>query len=153
MRFSRDEMSLRYGTDDAPAPATTVDQGKAIEIIAGVKPADASKNVELLYRINSRPIGKSIKATFLRGRMSSAREWRGTCTGMTLSPAFCRIGITLLHEDPSTYVPWTRTIFMFVAFVDLVMLVGPGDCISVLFCCCALTNPDCVTLKVRHTTN
>ena len=38
---------------------------EAIEIIAGVKPADASKNVELLYRINSRPIGKSIKATFL----------------------------------------------------------------------------------------
>ena len=61
----------------------------------------------------------------LRLAMSSAREWRGTCTGMTLSPPFCRIGITLPHEDPSTYVPWTRTIFMFVEFVVLVVLVVP----------------------------
>ncbi|MGC1927697.1 MAG: hypothetical protein WA667_01875, partial [Candidatus Nitrosopolaris sp.] len=32
---------------------------------------------------------------------SSAREWRGSCTAITLCPAFCRIGITLLHIDPS----------------------------------------------------
>jgi len=41
----------------------------------------------------------------------------------------------LLHEDPSTYVPWTKTIFIFVVFVVEVMLVVPWDCINVLFCC------------------
>jgi hypothetical protein len=37
------------------------------------------------------------------------------------------MGITLLHEEPSTPVPWTRTIFMFVAFVvvGVVMLGVP----------------------------
>jgi hypothetical protein len=48
---------------------------------------------------------------------SSAIEWRGNCTAITLCPAFYRMEITLLHEDPSTQVPWTRTIFTFVAFV------------------------------------
>jgi hypothetical protein len=35
----------------------------------------------------------------------------------------CRMGITLLHEDPSTQVPWTRTIFilLFVVFVVVVV--------------------------------
>jgi hypothetical protein len=33
------------------------------------------------------------------------------------------MGITLLHEDPSTQVPWTRTIFilLFVVFVVVVV--------------------------------
>ena len=31
--------------------------------------------------------------------ISSAREWRGSCTAITLWPAFSRIEITLLHED------------------------------------------------------
>ena len=35
----------------------------------------------------------------------------------------CRMGITLLHEDPSTQVPWTRTIFTFVVFVVVVVVV------------------------------
>jgi hypothetical protein len=44
---------------------------------------------------------------------------------------------------------------MFVAFVVVVVMLGvPWDCISVLlFCCCALTNPECAILNVRHTTN
>src|SRR6476661_6285735 len=88
---------------------------------------------------------------------SSDREWRGSCTAITLCPAFCRMGITLLHEEPSTPVPWTRTIFMFVAFVVVVVMRDvPWDRINVLLlfcCCCTLTIPECAILNVRHTTN
>jgi hypothetical protein len=53
-------------------------------------------------------------------------------------PAFSRIVITLLHEEPSAQNPWTRTIF--VAFVA--MLFTPVGWINVLFW--ALARPECV---------
>jgi hypothetical protein len=49
--------------------------------------------------------------------ISSASEWRASYTAITLYPAFCRIGITLLHEEnPSAHVPWTRMI-LYIIFV------------------------------------
>jgi len=36
---------------------------------------------------------------------SSAREWRGSCTAITLCPAAVRIGITLFHPNPSAHAP------------------------------------------------
>jgi hypothetical protein len=36
---------------------------------------------------------------------SSDREWVGSCTAITLCPASLRIGICLLHPDPSAHPP------------------------------------------------
>jgi hypothetical protein len=47
-----------------------------------------------------------------------------------LCPAFSKVGITLLHEDPSAHKPWTKTIF--VAFVVAISCT-PWGCINVLF--------------------
>jgi hypothetical protein len=66
---------------------------------------------------------------------SSARKWRGSSTAITLCPASCRKGITLLHEDASPHKPWTKTMLIFVAFV-IVLLIPVGS-IEVLFCALA----------------
>ncbi|HZL23998.1 MAG TPA: hypothetical protein VFC05_11780 [Nitrososphaeraceae archaeon] len=76
---------------------------------------------------------------------------RGICTAITWCPASFRIGITLLHEEPSAHAPWTRTILV-VFFVKLCI---PWDCVKVLFS--GLAKPENVgdvkiTIKVivRH---
>jgi len=66
MRFVHEGMSLWYGTEDTPAPTSTVKQGNVIEIVIAVQPADASNEVQLLYRINKGAIEKPIAAKFLR---------------------------------------------------------------------------------------
>src|SRR5215472_4440107 len=62
---------------------------------------------------------------------SSAAECRGSCTAITLCPASCRIGITLLQEDASAHKPWTKTMLIFVAFVIVFFI--PVGSIVVLF--------------------
>jgi hypothetical protein len=57
------------------------------------------------------------------------------------------MGITLLHEDPSTQSPWTRIIFTFVAFVVAMLSDVPWGWIDALFCC-ALANPGCTPVNV-----
>jgi hypothetical protein len=49
--------------------------------------------------------------------ISSSKECKGSCTAVTLCPAFSRMGITLLHEEPSAQSPWTSTMFGLVALV------------------------------------
>src|SRR5215218_4016422 len=55
MRFEHDGMSLWYGTPDAPAPGDAVPAGAEIAITVGVRPADASNKIEVLYRMNHGP--------------------------------------------------------------------------------------------------
>lgn len=66
MRYYNEDMTLWYGTHDAPTPSERVEEGAEIEFTIAVKPIDASNRVQLLYRINKGPIEKPIAATFLR---------------------------------------------------------------------------------------
>jgi hypothetical protein len=86
---------------------------------------------------------------------SSARERSASCTAITLWPAFCRIGITLFHEDPSAHKPWTKTIFgvavvafalvvvvVVVAFVAVAMPCEASGSIKVLLLFSVLAKPE-----------
>jgi hypothetical protein len=70
MRFNHDGMSLWYGTEDAPSPGETIQEGKPIEITIGVQPPDASNRVQLFYRLNNGPIEKPLEARFSHGDSS-----------------------------------------------------------------------------------
>ncbi|MCI0552874.1 MAG: hypothetical protein L0287_18135, partial [Anaerolineae bacterium] len=55
MHCKHENLSLWYGTPDAPAPSETVLAGTEIPFTVGVEPADASNQVEVLYRVNGGP--------------------------------------------------------------------------------------------------
>src|SRR2546421_11276862 len=88
VRFEHNDMSLWYGTPDAPAPEETVKDGAEISITVGVQPMDASNNVELLYRINQGPT-KRVTVKWLRND-----TFNGTQYFRMLFPAF-RAGDTV----------------------------------------------------------
>ncbi len=57
--------------------------------------------------------GWSLLAEFRVTATSSSSEVNGSCTAMTLNPSFCRIGMSLLNDDPSAHAPCTSTTFVF----------------------------------------
>ena len=56
MRLEYDDISLWYGIPDTPAPERNVQAGVGTSITVGMRPANASDNVEVLCRINGGPI-------------------------------------------------------------------------------------------------
>jgi Bacterial Ig domain len=72
--FECQGMSLWYGTPDAPAPTTSIEAGQAPTITVGVRPADASNHVEVLYSHNSGPT-KVATATWLRNDVGAAAQY------------------------------------------------------------------------------
>ncbi|MEU9917799.1 neuraminidase-like domain-containing protein [Streptomyces sp. NPDC051001] len=55
MHLRHDGISLWYATDDAPAPAGLVEPELASRITVGVRPADASNRVEVVFRVGDGP--------------------------------------------------------------------------------------------------
>jgi hypothetical protein len=56
MRFSHDNISLWFGTPDAPMPGETAQASTEIPITVAVQPIDASNKIEIRYRTNQGPI-------------------------------------------------------------------------------------------------
>jgi hypothetical protein len=65
MYSEHDEITLWYGTADAPAPAETVPAGRPVSVTIGVRPADSSNRIELRYRVNDSS-ETTVLATWLR---------------------------------------------------------------------------------------
>jgi receptor-binding and translocation channel-forming TcA subunit of Tc toxin/ABC toxin-like protein len=74
MRFESQDISLWYGTVDAPAPRELVPQTDEITLTIGVQPADASNKVEVAYRVNHGSTQR-IAATWLRHDISRKAQY------------------------------------------------------------------------------
>jgi hypothetical protein len=94
MRFDHDGISLWYSTNHAPAPGSAVQAGSEVPITVGVRPADASNKVEVLYRVDRGPTqtvpakwwrtDAQCKTQYFRARLPAFRagdtvEYIGVC--------------------------------------------------------------------------
>lgn len=74
MRFEHDGLTLWYGTDDASAPTGDIPSGDNLTITVGVRPIDASNNIEVLYRIGDGPI-ETLPARWLRNATGAMAQY------------------------------------------------------------------------------
>lgn len=74
MRYTHEGMTLWTGTQDAPAPGDTVSAGAPISIMIGVQPANASNQVEVIYRVNEKP-PKILPTNWIRNDLSGKTQY------------------------------------------------------------------------------
>jgi hypothetical protein len=65
MHLEHQDLTLWYGTSDAPAPEGSVLVGTKIAITVGIKPVDITNKIELLYKVNE-GVAEKIVAEWLR---------------------------------------------------------------------------------------
>ncbi len=74
MRYEHEGLSLWTGTPDAPAPGDTVSAGAPIPIMIGVQPANASNQVDVIYRVN-KEAPKTLRANWIRNDSSRKTQY------------------------------------------------------------------------------
>ena len=74
MQFEHEGIVMWYGTPDTPAPNESAEADREINITVGVKPIDASNQINILYRVNQGTLQK-IPARWLRNNVVDKAQY------------------------------------------------------------------------------
>jgi hypothetical protein len=84
MRFSHEQLTLWYGTADAPAPLDdTIEDRRGVSVTVGVQPPDPRNAVAIQYRLDQGPV-QTIRAVRLRTASAQGVEYY-----RAIFPDFC----------------------------------------------------------------
>jgi hypothetical protein len=74
MHIEHHDMSIWYGTPDAPAPVESVPAGVIAPIVIGVRPIDMNNHLEVCFRVNQGP-SETITARWLRNDIDNKSQY------------------------------------------------------------------------------